>query len=74
MIGDKRHRGTKDSTRATNNHVMSKAIGERDKAYFCRRVAQACKKRPNQLYCHRRMLNMGSPHGKQLNCKNELEQ
>lgn len=29
---------------------MSKAIGQRDKAYFCRRVAQACKKRQYQIY------------------------
>lgn len=52
---------------------MLKALRERDKAYFCRSVSWASVEKKNTLINvlnHGRMLILGSPVGKHLNCEN----
>lgn len=51
---------------------MPKALRERDKAYFCRSVSWASVKKNTliNVFNHGRMLSLGYPGGKHLNCEN----
>lgn len=47
MIDDRgKERYKRQCTCAAKNHVMSKAVRQRDKASFCSTVLQPCKKNP----------------------------